>query len=148
MTLSLKILFVNVLVHAFFAIYSTLLTSTNQEKPVSWLVAGSIGLNVVLNLIFLPRYGAVAAALNTLLCVVFVSGGYLWLVQRRAGVAIPWATIARLLLAFGLLCGVFWGLRLWLNQWLLEAVGAGLVFVGILFATGTVRLAELRALRR
>ncbi|WP_262710087.1 oligosaccharide flippase family protein [Hymenobacter aquaticus] len=148
MTLSLKILFVNVLVHAFFAIYSTLLTSTNHEKPVSGLVAGSIGLNVVLNVLLLPRYGAVAAALNTLLCVVFVSGGYLWLVQRRAGVAIPWGTIARLLLAFGLLCAAFWGLRLWLNQWLLEAVGAGLAFVGILFGTGILRVAELKALRR
>jgi O-antigen/teichoic acid export membrane protein len=148
MTLSLKVLFVNVLVHAFFAIYSTLLTSTNHEKPVSWLVAGSIGLNVLLNIILLPRYGAVAAALNTLLCVVFVSGGYLWLVGRRTGVVIPWATIGRLLLAFGLLCGVFWGLQLLFNQWLLEAVGAGLAFVGILFATGVVRVAELKALRR
>ncbi|WP_167852002.1 oligosaccharide flippase family protein [Hymenobacter elongatus] len=148
MTLSLKILFVNVLVHAFFALYSTLLTSTNHEKPVSWLVAGSIAVNVLLNVLLLPRYGAVAAALNTLLCAVLVSGGYVWLVSRRAGVAVPWATLARLLLAFGLLCGTFAGLRLLLNHWLLEAVGAGLVFVAILFATGLVRVAELKALRR
>lgn len=147
MTVALKILFINVLVHSFFAIYSTLLTSTSQEKPVSWLVAGSIGLNVGLNVALLPRYGAVAAALDTLLCAVFVSGGYLWLVHRRAGVQIPWSLLARLALAFGLLCATFGGLRLLFNQWLLEAVGAGLVFVGILFATGIVKLSELKALR-
>ncbi|GAA3929400.1 oligosaccharide flippase family protein [Hymenobacter algoricola] len=147
MTTALKILFVNVLVHAFFAIYSTLLTSTSQEKAVSWLVALSIGLNVGLNVLLLPRYGAVAAALNTLLCAVFVSVGYLVLVQRRAGVQVPWALLARLGLAFGMLCATFWGLRLLLNHWLLEAVGGGLVFVGILFASGIVRLSELKALR-
>ena len=147
MTLSLRILMVNVLVHAFFAIYSTLLTSTSQEKPVSWLVGISIALNVGLNVVLLPRYGAVAAALDTLLCAVFVSGGYLWLVQKRAGVQIPWAMLARLALAFGLLCATFWGLRQLLNQWLLEAVLGGLTFIGILFACGIVKLSELKALR-
>ncbi|UOR07617.1 oligosaccharide flippase family protein [Hymenobacter aerilatus] len=146
MTWCLKLLFLNVLVHAFFAIYSTLLTSTGQEQPVSWLVAGSTLLNISLNLLLLPRYGALAAAADTLLCALFVSGGYLWLVTRRTGVAVPWATLARLLLAFGLLCAAWWGLRWWLNTWWLEAGLASGLFVGILFLTGNVRVAELRQL--
>jgi O-antigen/teichoic acid export membrane protein len=148
MTLCLKILFVNVLVHAFFAIYSTLLTSTSYERAVSWLVLVSVILNVGLNFWLLPLYGATAAAVNTLLCAVLVSGGYVWLVQRRAAVAVPWGTLAQLLLAFGLLCSVFWGLKIWVNQWLIEAVGASIAFIGILFATGLVKLKELNALRR
>jgi hypothetical protein len=71
-----------------------------------------------------------------------------WLVQRRAAVAVPWGTLAQLLLAFGLLCSVFWGLKIWVNQWLIEAVGASIAFIGILFATGLVKLKELNALRR
>ena len=109
MTLCLKILFLNVLVHAFFAIYSTLLTSTTHERPVSWAVAASIGLNVALNIFLLPRYGAVAAAVNTLVCAVLVSGVYLVLVVRRTGVPLPWGLLARLALAFGLLCGAWYG---------------------------------------
>ncbi|MCC2545373.1 oligosaccharide flippase family protein [Hymenobacter sp. BT175] len=144
MALCLRVLIVNVLVHAFFAIYSNLLTSTNHERAVSWLVAVSIALNVGLNLVLLPRFGAVAAALDTLVCAVVVSVGYLWLVHRRTGVAIPWLILLRLLLAFGLLCAAFWGLRLVVNQWLIEAVLAGLAFVGILFLTGVVRVRELR----
>ncbi|MBC8084242.1 MAG: polysaccharide biosynthesis C-terminal domain-containing protein, partial [Hymenobacter sp.] len=111
MTLCLKILFVNVLVHSFFAIYSTLLTSTNHERPVSGLVAASIVLNVGLNLWLLPRLGAVAGAINTLACAVFVSGGYVWLVRRRTGVPLPWPWLGRLALAFGLLCAVWYGLQ-------------------------------------
>ena len=146
MTLCLKLLFGNVLVQAFFALYSTLLTSTHQERPVSWLVAGSITLNIGLNLLLLPRYGAPAAAFDTLLCAVFVSGGYLWLVARRDAALVPWATLARLAAAFGLLCAAWWGLRLWLANWLLESALAVLIFGGLLFLTGLVRVGELRAL--
>jgi O-antigen/teichoic acid export membrane protein len=147
MTLCLKILFVSVLVHAFFAIYSTLLTSTDHERPVSWLVAASILLNVVLNLVLLPKLGAVAGAINTLVCALFVSGGYVWLVQRRTGVPIPWGWLGRLALAFGLLCAVWYGLQVGLSlHWLAEAIVTSGAFFGILFLTGIVRISELRGL--
>ena len=147
MVLCLRILFLNVLVHAFFAIYSTLLTSTAHERAVSRAVAASLALNVVLNLLLLPRFGAVAAALNTLVCAVVVSAAYLVLVARRTGVALPGALLARLLLAFGLLCGAWWAARvgLALPWWLEAGLMAGL-FGPLLLATGVVQLAEIRAL--
>ncbi|WP_426060226.1 polysaccharide biosynthesis C-terminal domain-containing protein [Hymenobacter sp. B1770] len=151
MTLCLKILFVNVLVHAFFAIYSTLLTSTMHERAVSWLVAGSIALNVGLNLFFLPRYGAVAASLDTLLCAVAVSVGYLVLVARRTGVGVPFRLLAKLLLAFGLLCGTWHMLQYGLNRtlsWWLEAGVMAVVFGLIVLGTGLVRRSEILSLRR
>ncbi|UOG76577.1 polysaccharide biosynthesis C-terminal domain-containing protein [Hymenobacter tibetensis] len=147
MVLCVKILFGSVLVHAFFAIYSTLLTSTNHEKAVSWLVVASTALNVALNLLLLPRLGAVAGAINTLVCAVFVSIGYLWLVHRRTGVPVPWGWISRLAVAFGLLCAVWYGLQTGLAlHWLPESVLASVAFVGILFLSGVVRIAELRKL--
>ena len=148
MTLCLKILFLNVLVNAFFAIYSTLLTGTHHQRPVSWLVAASIGLNLTLNLLLLPHYGAVAAAANTLLCALLVSGGYVWLVRRRMGVAVPWHLLARLALAFGLLCAGWYAVRagLALPWWLETGLMSG-YFVVLLFLTGLVRVRELRQLR-
>jgi O-antigen/teichoic acid export membrane protein len=149
MTLCVKILFVNVLVHAFFAIYSTLLTSTSFERPVSWLVALSILVNVLLNAVFLPRYGAVAGAVNTLLCAIVVSGGYVWLVHARAKIAVPWSLLARLGLTFVLLCGAWYSLQQFLNlHWLVESMLAGVAFVAFVFLTGVVRVQELLALRR
>ncbi|UOQ99498.1 polysaccharide biosynthesis C-terminal domain-containing protein [Hymenobacter sp. 5317J-9] len=147
MTLCLKILFVNVLVHAFFAIYSTLLTSTTHERAVSWLVALSIFLNIGLNLFLLPHYGAVAASLDTLLCAVAVSVGYLVLVARRTGVGVPFRLLARLLLAFGLLCGAWYGLQYGLYlRWWVEAGIMAAVFGLIVLGTGLVQRKEIREL--
>jgi O-antigen/teichoic acid export membrane protein len=152
MTFCLKILFVNVLVHAFFAIYSTLLTSTTHERAVSWLVALSIALNIGLNLIFVPRFGAVAASVDTLVCAGAVSVGYLVLVARRTGVGVPGRLLARLLLAFGLLCGAWFGLQAGLHlSWWLEAGLMAVVFGLIVLGTGLVRgseIAQLRSKRR
>ncbi len=144
MTLCLKILFVNVLVHAFFAIYSTLLTSTTHERAVSWLVAGSIILNIGLNLVFLPRFGAVAASVDTLICAAAVSVGYLVLVARRTSVGVPFGLLARLLLAFGLLCGAWYGLQYGLGlRWWVEAGIMAVVFGLIVLGTGLVRGSEI-----
>ena len=147
MTLCLKVLFVNVLIHAFFAIYSTLLTSTTHERAVSWLVAGSIALNIGLNLVFLPRFGAVAAAVDTLVCAAVVSVGYLVLVARRTEVGVPARLLARLLLAFGLLCGCWFALQYGLRlRWWLEGGVMAVVFGLIVLGTGLVRRREIAQL--
>lgn len=144
----LKILFVNVLVHAFFALYASLLNTTPLVSTVSRLVAVSVVLNVGLNLVFLPRYGAVAAAWNTLACAGLVSGCYVWLVQRRAQVPVPWDMLARLA---GVLAGVgggWYALQYFLRLgWLPETILAGLLFVGLVVALGVVRPTELQQLR-
>ncbi|NVO30404.1 oligosaccharide flippase family protein [Hymenobacter lapidiphilus] len=146
MTQCLQILFLNVLVHAFFAIYSTLLTSTDHEKPVSWLVTGSIALNVGLNFLLMPRYGALAGAANTTLCAVFVSVGYVWLVPRRTGVALPLRMLGRLALAFGGLCAGWYALRTYTGlPWWLETGLAGLLLLALIFVLGVVRVSEVRA---
>ncbi len=149
MVLCLKVLFLNVLLHAFFAIYSTILTGTHHQRPVSWLVALSIGVNITLNLLLLPRFGAVAAAANTLLSGVLVAGGYVWLVPRRMGVPVPWHILARLALAFGLLCGGWYLARTQLAlAWWLEAGLMSVFFAGLLPLTGLVQRRELRQLRQ
>ncbi len=148
MKLCLQLLFLNVLVHGFFAIYSTLLTSTNLERPVSKLIAVSIGLNVVFNALFLREYGAVAGAANTLGCALLVSGGYVWLVWRRAGVAVPWGALVRLAAAFALTLGAWFGLKMSIDKWLIECLLMAPIFGGFLLLCGVVTPIELRSLRR
>jgi len=148
MTWCVKILFVNVLVHAFFALYASLLNSTGQVRLVSRLVVVSIGLNLTLNVLTLPRYGAVAAAWNTLACAAVVSTGYLILVHR-AQVGVPWGLLARLLAAFAGLCATWYALQLYAElPWVLESGVAAVVFGGLVLALGVVKPAELRQLRR
>lgn len=143
----LKILFANVLVHAFFALYATLLNSTRFVSTVNWLVSLSVVLNIGLNLFFLPRFGAVAAAWDTLVCATLVSAGYVWLVQRRAGVPVPWATLGRLVGLLAGLGGGWLGLQQLQLGWVLETALAGLLFGALVLGLGVVRPAELRQLQ-
>ncbi|QJX48072.1 oligosaccharide flippase family protein [Hymenobacter taeanensis] len=145
----LKILFVNVLVHSFFALYASLLNSTRFVSTVSRLVAVSVALNIGLNWVFLPQFGAIAAAWNTLLCAVFVSGCYVWLVQRHAEIAVPWKILAKLAGIFGLLCAAWYAMQTYLQlSWLVEAIVAGALFMVLVLALRIVRPAELKQLRQ
>ena len=118
---------------------------------VSWLVALSIALNIGLNLVFLPKFGAVAASVDTLVCAAAVSVGYLVLVARRTGVGVPGRLLARLLLAFGLLCGSWFGVQYGLHRalaWWLEAGLMAAAFGVIALGTGVVQPQELLSWRR
>jgi O-antigen/teichoic acid export membrane protein len=148
MVRNLQILFLNVLVHGFFAIYSTLLTSTNFEKPVSRLVIASIILNISLNVIFIPQYGSMAAACNTLFCAVFVSVGYFIMVGRMVKIKLPVGLIGKLMLLTGLLYGTFYGLQFLSGTWWLNAAAAGIVFLILVFLLRIISFADLRQLRK
>ncbi|RFP63494.1 hypothetical protein D0N36_19100 [Hymenobacter lapidiphilus] len=147
MSWCLKILFLNVLVHSFFALYASLLNSTRFVGAVSKLVGASVVLNVGLNLLLLPRFGAVAAAWNTLACAVFVSVCYLWLTHRRAEVAVPWLLLGRLLAVLAALCAGWYGLQQLGLSWWLETAVAGLLFGGLVLGLGLLHPRELRQLR-
>ena len=143
-----RILFINVLVHAFFAIYATLLNSTGFVRQVSRLVMLSVMLNVGLNLFTLGAFGAQAAAWNTLICAAVVSAGYVGLVWRAARVAVPWRLLGRLMAAFSGLCGAWYGLRTYANfNWLVETIATTLIFGGLLVALRIITRADLRLLR-
>src|SRR5262249_55227520 len=97
MTACLRILFIAVMVNGIFAIYSTLLTSTNHERFVSRMIAVSILFNIVLNCIFIPQYGAIAAAWNTVLSFSFLSVSYIWYIHFRMSIGFPFAMLGKLL---------------------------------------------------
>ncbi|PSR55670.1 hypothetical protein AHMF7605_20255 [Adhaeribacter arboris] len=145
MRLNLRILFANVCVHGFFAIYANILTASNRELAVSKLVALSIVVNVTLNFIFIPVYGSLAAAVNTLFSAVLVSGGYLLYLRPKLNIPVPGKLILKLLLSAGALSGIFYGLLLICAIWWVNTILAGLAFLGILIVTRVIRLADLRA---
>ncbi|MBK0402590.1 oligosaccharide flippase family protein [Adhaeribacter sp. BT258] len=147
MVQNLQILFLNVLVHGFFAIYSTLLTSSNFEKPVSKLVAASIILNLTLNFIFIPEFGSLAAAWNTLFCAVFVSVGYFMMVGRMVKIKLPYALLLKLVLLAVLLGWLFFGLDLLSGLWWLNTIMAGAAFLVLVFILQIISLAQIRQLK-
>lgn len=136
MSICLKILFISVLTNGFFAVYSTLLTSTGHERIVSYMIAAGIAVNIILNAIFIPEYGAVAAAWNTLASYALLSVGYLIYITVKLPVSLPWGTLLRLILVGGAFAGAFYGLTFTGWVWYLNSAIAGVVLLGMAWGVG------------
>ncbi len=140
MTLCLRILFAAVLVNGIFAIYSTLLTSTNHERFVSRMIAVSIVMNITLNCIFIPRYGALAAACNTVLSFSFLSLSYIWYMHFKLPVKPAYGTLLRLLGIGAVFGGCFWGMSHTSLPWWLVSALAGMLLLGLSYFAGMFKL--------
>jgi O-antigen/teichoic acid export membrane protein len=133
MTLSMKILFIAVLVNGLFAIYSTLLTSTGHEGFVGRMIAVSIVMNVTLNAFLIPQHGAIACAWATVASFSLLSLSYLWYLRFRLGMDLPWLLLGKLIAVGLAFAAAFWsldasGLPWWAVSALAAAVLAGLTF--------------------
>ena len=103
---------------------------------------------ITLNLILIPRIGAMGSALAAFFS--FVTAGFLFarLVRQKLGVLLEWrATLLALLASIAV------GLAGWLIpttglMLLVELAGLGLAYLGIVWAIGLVSLADLAQLRR
>jgi O-antigen/teichoic acid export membrane protein len=116
-----------------------------QERAVARSLALSTGLNVVLNLGFVPRYGAHAAALVTVLTEVVLVGQYA-LIQRPLLREVAWGRVLWRPLGAALLMG---GLASELNELPLFVVIplAAVTYVGLALPLGMVTRAEAYSLR-
>ncbi len=144
----LQILFIAAFLNSFFAIFSTFLTSTGYEKIINRIVAVSIGLNIILNFIFIPKYGAIASAWTTVLSYAFMDIAYLLYLEWYVPIRVPYGQMARILLASGILALAFWSLGLTVLPWYLISAIAGLIFLGAAFALRLISREVFSVLRR
>jgi O-antigen/teichoic acid export membrane protein len=102
-----------------------------------WTIAAAAGLNVVLNLLLVKRYGMVGAAWSTVLAelTILISGTWL---ARGAGVRWRWMPIARPVVAACVMAAAVWFVR---NRWpLVTSVGLGaVVYILVLLVLGVPR---------
>jgi O-antigen/teichoic acid export membrane protein len=117
---------------------------------LQWRIAIYAGagaaLNVVLNVLLIPRHGAFGSAWATVATEAVTMTLLLGTEMRMSGLRIGVSRIARTLLAAGAMAGLMLALR---PVGLLPAlVGGGLLYGGLVVGLGVVPLAELRSLRR
>lgn len=96
------------LINSTLVIYSTLLTATGHERPVTRMVFISILIKAALNMILIPVWGGVAAAWATLLSFGFLSILYLSLTHRLASVQPVWDELIRIALLLVLSFSAGW----------------------------------------
>lgn len=84
-------------------IYGTLLTAGGRLMPMNRLFAFSVLANVVLNILLIPRWGALGAAVATCVTQWGAFLGQLWLARRAFQLGDDWRTVLRLILLTSLL---------------------------------------------
>lgn len=129
--------------------------SANYLGEARWrppIVIAALLVNVVFDVVFIPRIGVVAAAIGTDVAFAFYVPAHLWICRRV--VDVPLApmirSLVRSLLAAAAMAGVlllFGTTSLSLGEWLLGGFLGLLAFAAVLFATREVTLEEVRLVR-
>lgn len=116
------------------------------ERLVARSVIISTGFNVLMNLLLVPRYGVMAAAVMTVLTEAVLVSQYLWLLRDRLR-ALDWSRVLlRPLLAVALMGATVLLLRPYLPLLVNVPVGAA-VYLAALLALGVVGREELQFVR-
>ena len=137
---TMRILFIAALVNGIFAIYSTLLTSTGHERFVSRMIGVSIVLNITLNSIFIPQYGAYSCAWATVASFSFLSLSYLWYLKYRKRIRIRVDLIGGLMAVGALCAAAMWGFGELGLPWHISSVLAGVLMMAAAFAFKLVKI--------
>lgn len=103
-----QVLSISLIINGLFAILSTYLTSSGHTKTVNRYLIISIGINIILNFIFIPQYGGVAAAWTTVASNAFVSIGYIFIMIKNKEITPPWIKWGKIIFVFGLYLSVLY----------------------------------------
>lgn len=79
-------------------IFGTLLTANGKLKTLNILAAIGMLLNIVLNFIFIPKWGAVGAAISSLVTQTTLAISQIWLCKVEFRIKVNWIFLNRMLL--------------------------------------------------
>jgi O-antigen/teichoic acid export membrane protein len=92
-------------------VYALMLTTGNNQLSRTYIVVALTVINLVMNLLMIPRFGAFGAALVSLATNVLGSGLYIWAALRHA-VRVPAVVDARLIISIAVGCVSAMALRI------------------------------------
>ncbi|MCH8317660.1 MAG: polysaccharide biosynthesis C-terminal domain-containing protein [Bacteroidetes bacterium] len=148
MTNCLKILFISVLVHGLLAIYGTLLSSTGHVKFLNKMMMVSIAINIGLNFLLIPKYGAEAAAFTTVISTAFLSVAYLLYIHTHLQIHIPFLTLLKLVMIAIVFTGTLYILSHTNIEWYVNTFIAGVVLLLAAYISGLLKISAFKAENR
>jgi O-antigen/teichoic acid export membrane protein len=118
----------------------------NQEQKVARSVLVSTSVNVLANLLLIPAYGYLAAAVMTVLTEAVLVGQYVWLLRERL-FSMQWNAMFLRPLIASLGMGLVVSLLPVEWHFIIKIVLGSVVYVGLAFAFGLIGAAELRLIK-
>ncbi len=91
--------------YGLYIIFVNVLYAAGDSRFIAWNVVAATALNVLLNLWWIPRWGAMGAAWATLVAYSLLAAGAAWQAQRLRPTVYPWAVLAG---AVALALGLAW----------------------------------------
>ncbi len=131
MQMLLGVLGFSFIIHGFSVVFGTFLNASGYVKNVNWMVAISVLSNVVLNWIFIPKQGAVAAAWTTALSTVILFLAYLYLLKFKAKMSANFSLLGRMAIITGLTGTLMYFLSdfnlWWIYNWIIIGSTVGVL---------------------
>lgn len=147
MTRVLKILFTGGAIYSVFSIFDNLMTATGFTRHVNKILGVCIVQNIVLNLIFIPLYGAEASAWATVSSYVTMALGYLFIMRRYMKIAIPWIQMLKLTLVFLATGLIYYSFTLVGLRWYVQTILAGIIYIIFLWVVKIIPPETIEVLR-
>lgn len=147
MTSAARTLFICLIVHGFFAILSTYLTSNGFTRFVNKMLIISILINIISNFVFIPIYGATAAAYTTLVSTAFTSITYIIFILFKCPVQLPVFIWGKLLLVLLTNIGSFYFIRTYFEfHWTVETIFSGMIPLSLVVGLKIINIKALKHL--
>jgi O-antigen/teichoic acid export membrane protein len=125
-------------------IYGTLLTANGNLRELNYISLGGLGLNLILNFILIPSYGAFGAAITTMLTQVLTGVLQMAYVARSFRLGINYMMLGQ----FAVFTAAFIGVHLILEEWIASDLSRFLIgmFSGLvlLLLTQVVRVRQIK----
>ncbi len=120
------------------------LLTANRQTVTMLIDGGGLTVNIIANLLLIPRFGAIGCAIAALLTAIFVSSAGNIAAQRHAGAILPYTAILRTAFAVGICTALLFviGPRFWL----LTGTLALLLYISLLLVFRVLQFNQLRAL--
>jgi len=124
-------------------IFGTLLTAKNSLRQLNTIAFSGLFLNLVLNLILIPSYGAYGAAVASLTTQVLSAIAQVVVARNVFSFKVPFPTIVMLSAFVVLVSFAFKFLKGTMENWIYNLVLIGFVCIVLAFATGLIRIKEM-----
>jgi len=92
-------------------VFGTLMVAADKIKSLNLVFIIGLVVNLSLNVVLIPMYGAVGAAVTAVITQLVVLIGQIYLVKKEIGIRVPRAQGGILLLFFGLCGGIFFVIK-------------------------------------
>ncbi len=146
---SARVLLVLMVAHIFISatyIFGTLLTAGGHLKELNITAGVGLGLNIILNLLFIPGYAALGSAFASLVTQILVMFVQVILVFRIFRFKLPVNLVVRLVVFIIILFVLGWASTLLHISWFVKAAGI-IIFSGMLaLMTGLIKVPVLAAM--